>query len=126
MSRRGRGLARQLAWGWVPYWSPAGSVQSPLWADDRLALRQPLADRTTHAVTVDLHAGSVVVSERGATREGFFPGARPAITSYPSVVHRSRSKQPAEGQKVKNWRDYFDSGLVGKMFTGDDTSELIS
>ena len=28
--------------------------------------------------------------------------------------------------KIKNWRDYFDSGLVGKMFTGDDTSELIS
>lgn len=28
--------------------------------------------------------------------------------------------------KIKNWRDYFDSGLVGKMFTGEDTSELIS
>jgi limonene-1,2-epoxide hydrolase len=28
--------------------------------------------------------------------------------------------------KIKNWRDYFDSGLVGKMFAGEDTSELIS
>jgi len=26
--------------------------------------------------------------------------------------------------KIKNWRDYFDSGLVGKMFAGEDTSEL--
>jgi limonene-1,2-epoxide hydrolase len=28
--------------------------------------------------------------------------------------------------KIKNWRDYFDSGLVGKMLTGQDTSELVS
>jgi len=26
--------------------------------------------------------------------------------------------------KIKNWRDYLDSGPVGKMFTGEDTSEL--
>ena len=28
--------------------------------------------------------------------------------------------------KISNWRDYFDSGLVGKMFAGEDTSELVS
>jgi limonene-1,2-epoxide hydrolase len=28
--------------------------------------------------------------------------------------------------KIKNWRDYFDSSLVGKMLTGEDTTDLIS
>lgn len=28
--------------------------------------------------------------------------------------------------KIKNWRDYFDSGLVGRMFAGEDTSGLVS
>jgi limonene-1,2-epoxide hydrolase len=28
--------------------------------------------------------------------------------------------------KITAWRDYFDSGLVGKLFGGEDTSELIS
>jgi limonene-1,2-epoxide hydrolase len=28
--------------------------------------------------------------------------------------------------KIKDWRDYFDSALVGKLLGGDDTTELIS
>jgi limonene-1,2-epoxide hydrolase len=28
--------------------------------------------------------------------------------------------------KIKNWRDYFDSALVGKMLAGENTSELVS
>ena len=28
--------------------------------------------------------------------------------------------------RIRAWRDYFDSALVGKMFAGDDTTELVS
>jgi limonene-1,2-epoxide hydrolase len=28
--------------------------------------------------------------------------------------------------KITAWRDYFDSGLVGKLLGGEDTSELVS
>lgn len=28
--------------------------------------------------------------------------------------------------KIRHWRDYFDSALASKMFTGEDTSELVS
>jgi limonene-1,2-epoxide hydrolase len=28
--------------------------------------------------------------------------------------------------KIKEWRDYFDSALVGKLLGGDDTTDLIS
>jgi limonene-1,2-epoxide hydrolase len=28
--------------------------------------------------------------------------------------------------KIARWRDYFDTGLLGKMMAGDDVSELIS
>jgi len=28
--------------------------------------------------------------------------------------------------KIRTWRDYFDSALVGKMFAGEDTTDLVS
>jgi len=30
-----------------------------------------------------------------------------------------------ENGKIRRWTDYWDSGLMGKMMAGEDTSELV-